>query len=60
MPLVAATAALSAAATLACSTLSLRITVTPSTVSPGSQAYGPLRTESYVVVPGVIDGVYDT
>lgn len=60
MPQVAATAILSAAATLACSALSVRITITPGTVFTGSQAYGPLTTDSYVVVPGIIDGVYDT
>lgn len=59
-PLHSGSAALSAAATLTCSTTTVRITVTPSTVSPGSQAYGPAVPAPYVVVPGVIDGAYDT
>lgn len=57
---VSGSASLSAAAVLSCSTTTVRITVTPSTVSPGSQAYGPLVPDSYVVVPAVIDGVYDS
>ena len=59
-PLHSGTAALSAAAALTCSTTTVRITITPSTVSPGSQAYGPLVPDSYVVVPAVIDGIYDS
>lgn len=60
MPQVTATASLSAAAVLACSALWVRINITPGTVFTGSQAYGPLEVDSYVVVPAVIDGVYDT
>lgn len=59
-PLHSGSAFLSAAATLTCSTTTVRITITPGTVSPVSQAYGPLATDSYVVVPAVIDGVYDS
>lgn len=51
---------LKAAATLTCSALSVRINITPGTVFTGSQAYGPLEADSYVVVPAIIDGVYDT
>lgn len=61
MPLVQAAAPLSAQARLACTVLTQRITITPGNVDPGSQdAYGPLATDSYVVVPGTIDGIYDT
>jgi hypothetical protein len=60
MPSVSASAALSAQPALRCSVLTQRITISPGNVQPGSQVYGPLATDSYVVVPGIIDGIYDT
>ncbi|MCW2929876.1 MAG: hypothetical protein JWM19_838 [Actinomycetia bacterium] len=56
-----AAAALSAQASLACSVLAERITITPGNVIPGGlDVRGPLATDSYVIVPGTIDGIYDT
>jgi hypothetical protein len=60
MAQVNGTAALSAQAALRCSVLTQRITVSAGNVQPGSQVYGPLATDSYVVVPGITDGIYDT
>lgn len=61
MPLISASASLSAAAVLVCSVLMERITITPGNVIPGgSGIHGPLAISSYVEVPGIIDGVYDT
>jgi hypothetical protein len=61
MAQVTGSAALAARAALACTVLAQRITITPGNVHAGSQdAYGPLATDSYVVVPGTADGIYDT
>lgn len=61
MAQVPAQAALEAAPALSCSTLTLRIRITPGTVSPvGKDVYGPLAVDSCVVVPGITDGIYDS
>jgi hypothetical protein len=58
---VGAAAALAAAPVLSCATISQRITVSPGNLHPGSSGvYGPLATDSFVMVPGLIDGIYDT
>ena len=54
-------AAFSAAATLTCSVMFQRITVTPSNVLYGGLgARGPLAEDSSVLVSGLNDGIYDT
>lgn len=60
MPQVSAAAALAAQAALRCSVLTERITISPGNVQPVGQVHGPLTTDSYVVVPGITDGIYDT
>lgn len=61
MAQVSAAAALAAAPLLLCSTVLQRITVTPGNVQSGSlDTYGPLANDSYVLTPGVIDGIYDS
>lgn len=61
MPQVLATAALAAAPLLSCSVLAQRITVTPGNLQPGGKAvHGPLTSDSYVLVAGISDGIYDT
>lgn len=61
MATVSASAALGAAAVLSAAVMSQRITITPGNVAAGGLgAYGPLATDSWVQVPGLADGVYDT
>jgi hypothetical protein len=60
MAQVSASAALSATPALRCSVLTQRITISPGNVQPVSQVHGPLATDSYVVIPGITDGIYDT
>jgi hypothetical protein len=61
-PVVAGAASLSASPSLSCSYLSARITISATTMFPGKDQgiYGPSGDSSTVVVPGVIDGVFDT
>lgn len=59
MALVGAVAALAADPQLVAFTTFARITITPGNVPNGSSgASGPLATDSYVVVPSIIDGIY--
>jgi hypothetical protein len=60
MATVSASAALAAGAVLRAVVMSQRITITPGTVLPGTGVTGPLATSSWVQVPAVADGVYDT
>lgn len=61
MATLSAAVALAAAPALACATIAQRITITPGTVQTGSLGiHGPLTNDSYVMVPGLIDGIYDT
>jgi hypothetical protein len=54
-------ASLSASPSLSCSCLSARITLSANSMFPanGPGTYGPPGDSSTVVVPGVIDGVFD-
>lgn len=54
-------ASLSASPSLSCSYLSARITLSANSMFPanGTGTYGPPGDSSTVVVPGVIDGVFD-
>jgi hypothetical protein len=59
MALVGAVATLAAAPQLTAFTSFQRIRITPGNVPYGDAGvYGQLATDSYVVVPGVIDGTY--
>jgi hypothetical protein len=60
MATVSGSAALAARAVLAATAMSQRITVAPGTVLPGTGVTGPIATSSWVQVPAVADGVYDT
>jgi hypothetical protein len=53
--------ALAASPSLSCSYLSARITLSANSMFPanGTGLYGPAGDSSTVVVPGVIDGVFD-
>jgi hypothetical protein len=54
-------ASLSASPSLSCSYLAARITLSANSMFPanGTGTYGPPGDFSTVVVPGVIDGVFD-
>jgi hypothetical protein len=56
-----AAASLSADPSLACSYLSARITISANTMFPGNSLgiFGAPESFSVVVVPGVIEGIYD-
>lgn len=59
MPVVGAVAALAADPQLVAFTAFQRIRITPGNVPYGdSGIYGPPATDSYVVVPQIIDGTY--
>ena len=61
MPLVVASAFLAAEPALVCSTTAQRITICPGNLPPsGPGVHGPLAIGSYVTVPGLADGIYDT